>query len=189
MPIDTGNDSSVLDIRPASDGDAYDIVRINVAGWRDAYPGLVPDEVLSAMEVDSRVPRYRERMAQERDFETYVVGDGTALLGYLTCGPYRIDQRRDMLHPDVGEILAIYVDPPAQGRGAGRALMDSSLARLAERGFRQVRLWVLDGNSGACRFYERAGFRLDGSRSSYDVTRSDGRLAALPEVRYARMLS
>lgn len=61
-------------------------------------------------------------------------------------------------HSDHREIHSFYIEPSAQGRGLGRAVLD---AVLAERPDRPVRLEVLK-ESPAARFYERAGFRLTG---------------------------
>ncbi|HEY8610025.1 MAG TPA: GNAT family N-acetyltransferase [Roseomonas sp.] len=63
-----------------------------------------------------------------------------------------------MDHPDHREIHSFYLEPWAQGRGLGRAVLD---AILAERPDRPVRIEVLK-ESPAARFYERAGFRLTG---------------------------
>lgn len=38
--------------------------------------------------------------------------------------------------------------------------METAFAQL--RGYRRIMLWVLRGNERAIRFYERAGFTLDG---------------------------
>ncbi|MBP0446740.1 GNAT family N-acetyltransferase [Roseomonas sp. SSH11] len=67
-------------------------------------------------------------------------------------------------HPDHREIHSFYIEPAAQGRGLGRAVLD---AILAEQPARPVRLEVLK-ESPAARFYERAGFRLT-HESAFDL--------------------
>jgi ribosomal protein S18 acetylase RimI-like enzyme len=176
----------VLTVRAATLDDADDIVRINVHGWQKAYAGIVPADVLDAMEITGRAERYRYRMRHADNFQHLVAADDEKVVGYVCLGNYRLEQDGGALHPYVGEILAIYVDPPHWGTGAGRALLNAALARLAERGFRQVRLWVLAANHQARRFYERAGFTLDGASAGYPVGRPDGSVVDLPEVRYAR---
>jgi ribosomal protein S18 acetylase RimI-like enzyme len=178
----------VVTVRAGTPEDAGEIVRINVRGWQRAYAGIVPDDVLSAMSVDGRAERFAKRIAEPSAFEVLVGVDGEVTVGYVCLGPYRIGQREDTLHREVGEVLAIYVDPPRWGTGAGRALMDAALARLAARGFRSVRLWVLVDNRQARRFYERVGFTADGASARYPVGRADGTVVDLPEVRYARRL-
>ena len=177
----------MVTVRAATLEDAADIVRINVHGWQKAYAGIVPDEVLDAMDPAGRVEHYQRRMSQP-DFEHHVAVDDAVVVGYVTLGPYRIGQYDGIRHRSVGEILAIYVDPPRWGTGAGRTLMHAALARLAGRDFRSVRLWVLAANHQARRFYERAGFAPDGTSAAYPVARPDGSIVDLPEVRYARPL-
>ena len=63
--------------------------------------------------------------------------------------------------PDTGEIFALYVLAAYYGTGLGRRLMDAGLERL--RDCPEVRLWVLQGNARAIRFYEKCGFRPDGA--------------------------
>jgi ribosomal protein S18 acetylase RimI-like enzyme len=178
----------VLTVRAARPEDAGEIVRINVHGWQRAYAGIVPDDVLAGMDIDGRADRFRTRLAEPGAFEVLVAVEGDATVGYVAAGPYRIGQRDDVLHREVGEVVAIYVDPPSWGTGAGRTLMDAALARLAARGFRSVRLWVLVDNRQARRFYERAGFTADGASARYPIGRADGTVVDLPEVRYARRL-
>jgi ribosomal protein S18 acetylase RimI-like enzyme len=178
----------VWTVRAATLDDADDIVRINVHGWQRAYAGIVPDDVLDAMEVTGRAERYRHRMRHPDNFQHLVATDDGRVVGYVCLGNYRLGQDNGAVHRFAGEILAIYVDPPRWGTGAGRALMDAALARLAARGFQQVRLWVLAANHQARRFYERAGFTLDGAAADYPVSRPDGSIVDLPEVRYARPL-
>ncbi len=50
----------------------------------------------------------------------------------------------------------------AWGTGAGRLLMSAFVERLRESGFEDATLWVLDDNPRARRFYEAAGWTLDG---------------------------
>jgi RimJ/RimL family protein N-acetyltransferase len=54
---------------------------------------------------------------------------------------------------------------------------------MRELGFRQVILWVLDGNDRAQRFYEDAGWSADGERRTIEFAGQ-----SLPEVRYAKKL-
>jgi GNAT superfamily N-acetyltransferase len=178
----------VFRVRSATLDDADEIVRVNVDGWRKAYAGIMPDDVLSAMDAENRSERYRQRMSRPSEFETLVATDHDRLVGYVTLGPYRLDQRDELLSHETGEVVAIYVDPPRWGTGAGRLLMAAALHRLAGRGFGLVRLWVLADNHQARRFYERAGFAADGAFAGYPVSRPDGSVIELPELRYARRL-
>jgi ribosomal protein S18 acetylase RimI-like enzyme len=189
--------ADMLILRPAVPADAYEIVRINADGWRRAYAGIVPDDVLAAIDVEQRASRYERRMAEESTHNTIVAVDTVAvdtvavdtrpdaerIVGYVYFGPYRDGETLD---PSVGEVCAIYVDPEDWGSGAGRLLMTGALDRLAARGCAEVRLWVLEANHPARGFYAHLGFQPDGGRSTFPVRRPDGTVVSLAEVRYAR---
>jgi ribosomal protein S18 acetylase RimI-like enzyme len=177
----------VLTVRPATVADAYPVARLHVRTWQWAYAGIVPDETLAALDVEARARRWRENFAGGTAREARVAQDGDRLCGFASFGPYRLAQDRDNQDPRYGEVYAIYVDPQRVGAGAGRALMDAAVARLAERGWREIRLWVLEANLRARRFYERYGFTVDTgpdalAQIAFDRPGADP--VRLPEVRY-----
>jgi GNAT superfamily N-acetyltransferase len=53
-------------------------------------------------------------------------------------------------------VTHLYVEPSAQNRGIGTALLDHAKSLRPDR----LELWVFQKNDGARRFYERHGFRL-----------------------------
>jgi GNAT superfamily N-acetyltransferase len=57
----------------------------------------------------------------------------------------------------------LYVVPERWGHGVGRALHDHVLERLRERGAVRGHLWALEHNERARRFYERLGWRQNGT--------------------------
>ena len=72
--------------------------------------------------------------------------------------------------------------PGAWSTGVGSALMGAALDHLRAQGFRQVTLWVLEGNGRGRTFYERWGFTDDGSRHVEEIG------APVTELRYSRAL-
>ena len=54
------------------------------------------------------------------------------------------------------ELTHLYIDPLAQNRGVGTALLDHAKSLRPER----LELWVFQENGGARRFYEGHGFQL-----------------------------
>lgn len=59
----------------------------------------------------------------------------------------------------VGHTTQICVLPGYQGRGFGRALLESSIGALRHRGFQALSLTVTSGNHPAIALYESMGFR------------------------------
>jgi GNAT superfamily N-acetyltransferase len=62
-----------------------------------------------------------------------------------------------------GDFLrTLYVVPGRWGKGIGSGLHDFALERLRALGRAEAKLWTLEENHGARRFYERRGWRLNG---------------------------
>jgi len=62
-----------------------------------------------------------------------------------------------------GFLEALYVLPEAWGTGLADELHDAAVAELRRQGVEQARLWVLERNGRARRFYERHGWQADGT--------------------------
>jgi GNAT superfamily N-acetyltransferase len=176
---------SGLTLRAARVGDAPALARLHVAAWQWAYAGLMPDDYLAALDPARREAMWTERFATDEGREHVAVAvDGDALVGFTAWGRYRLDDLGPGLVPDaVGEVRALYLAQAHQGRGVGRALMERAVERLAAEAYTEAKLWVLETNARARRFYERQGWAPDGGRLVEDY---DG--LALPELRYGRPL-
>jgi GNAT superfamily N-acetyltransferase len=61
---------------------------------------------------------------------------------------------------DGAQLRFFLVDPKYQGRGAGKALLNTALEWRRERGFRKVFLWTVDHLPQSRQLYEQAGFRV-----------------------------
>lgn len=145
-------------VRDARVDDAAAIAAIQVAGWKIAYRGMVPDKLLAELEVAQREARWREILAGSTSREWVAEEEGT-VRAFLSDGP-----ARDADAPaGAWEIYALYTDPRVWGCGFGRALWAALESRLRETGCREVILWVFEANTRARRFYESLGFVADGA--------------------------
>lgn len=166
-------------IQEAHPDDALDIASVQVATWQAAYGDIVPADYLAALPagLERRAQWWGERVASAdpRD-HTLVATENGKVIGFADIGPSR-DSDADPLQ--VGQLNAIYVLWHAWGRGVGQALMAELLLRLREAPFDSATLWVLEANQRARRYYEAAGWTLDGSVR--DETIGD---VAVREVRY-----
>ncbi len=103
--------------------------------------------------------RYRVLLDPPPRTHTIVAEESATVVGFAMGGSARDSNEG----PDVvGELYAIYVLPASSGLGIGQALMDESLDRLLAEGFTEAILWVLEDNPRTRRFYELAGWHLDG---------------------------
>jgi GNAT superfamily N-acetyltransferase len=144
-------------IRRARPEDAESLAHLHVDVWDDAYTGLMPQGILDDRreKVTERVERWRDILGQERP--TWIAVDDDGLVGFSGVGPAR-DNDVDLEL----ELYSLYVRASYYGTGVGYALFEKAL------GDRAGYLWVLAGNHRAIAFYERQGFRFDGTEDELD---------------------
>lgn len=164
-------------IRAASPSDVDVIASLHLASWRAAYRGIVPDEFLAAITLESRVIRWRKALSSSESplTETLIAVDGDTVQGVSSFGPRRLPESTV-----VGEVYALHIEPAARRRGIGRLLLHDSIRRLEIRRFGGAVLWVLRDNADARHFYEAQGWSTTGEEM---VEERDG--YAIPETRYA----
>jgi len=143
-------------IRPALPGDAAAMADVFIHAWRQAYPGVVPDAVLAALDHDQTARWLTGLIARRAEGNTDVGERSGRVIGFVRYGTMPGEQAS-------GYVFGLYVDPGAAGHGAGRALLRHAEQRLAEGGCETVALHVFEANERARRLYTRAGFVPDGS--------------------------
>ena len=164
-----------LVIRPALASDAEAMADVFIRAWRQAYPGIVPDAVLAALDHDQTARWLAELIARRTEGETDVGELTGRVIGFVRYGTRPAEEAG-------GYVFGLYVDPGAAGHGAGRALLQHAEQRLAADGHGTVALHVFEANERARRLYGRSGFRPDGS------TRVEPEYQAA-EVRLVKVLS
>ena len=156
-------------LEPGDDRTA--LSRIYEESWRWAYRGIVPQDYLDA------IPAGRwAGLFDAPGIHTLVALDGDRYAGTSKFAASRFPE-----YAGEGEIISLYLLPEYTGRGYGRALLEAAAGGLAELGFSDVFLWVLEENRRARRFYEQAGFAFAG-----DVREDEIGGKSLREVRYVR---
>lgn len=165
-------------VREAQRQDAAGVAGVCVRSWQVAYRGLFGDDYLDGLRAEDRMAHYTFGEARPGGPATLVAVVDAALCGFVSTGP-----SPDQDAAGAGQVYALYVDPPAWGRGIGRSLITEARARLSRQGFTEAVLWVHPGNDRAQRFYRADGWQPDGQRRQEDVW---GVLA--DEVRYHRPL-
>jgi GNAT superfamily N-acetyltransferase len=73
------------------------------------------------------------------------------------------------------------VNPESWREGIGSALLDASEARATGNGCSEMSLWTLTENAPAQAFYERHGWRRDGTEQVHPVAKA-------PAIRMHRRL-
>jgi adenylate kinase family enzyme len=175
LAITHRKETEKMRLRPAFQTDAPAISQIHVSAWRAAYAGIVPDAYLNGLTVTKRNTYWSNAIAQGEP-EVVVAEDKAGINGWIAFGASRDDDAKEL----AGEIAAIYIAADSWSQGIGQRLLRHACARLAERGYSTVTLWVLEDNPGAIRFYRAAGLLPDGASKEADMAGK-----SLREVRYA----
>ena len=142
---------SMLSIRPATAADIPAITRIYGHAVRHGTASFeleTPDEA-----------EMMRRMRALRDAGyPYLVAETDAVAGYAYAGAYRA---RPAYRFSVEN--SVYFDPKAQGRGAGKLIMQELIARCEHRGFRQMVAVIGDSaNAGSIAVHRACGFEHTG---------------------------
>jgi GNAT superfamily N-acetyltransferase len=133
-----------LTIRRAGPEDVETALRIQRAASTTAFAHIFPPDRHPFPDDEVR-DEWRATLASD-ETEVHVAEEDGEPVGVVTVG---------------GEFLAqLYVLPGQQGTGVGSALHDLALERLRARGNGRAKLWCLEENVSARRFYERRGWEL-----------------------------
>ena len=137
-----------LEVRPVRPDEYQTVGRLTVAAY-ESLPGEIVggyDRVLAdvASRVDAAV--------------VLVAVDGTDLLGTVTYVPDASSPLAEDLRDGEAGIRMLGVDPAAQGRGVGWALVYACVERARAEGRRGLFLSSTPVMAAAHRLYERAGF-------------------------------
>ena len=162
-------------IRPAKIDDTNRMAEIHVFGWRTAYRGIIADDILFK----------RRNVADSNDWfskaiingteENYVFDDGI-VKGFMNIGKCRDEDK-----PHSFELWGIYVEPLMKNQGIGSQFIKFCEQQAKERGYKEICLWVLEKNMNARKFYEKHGYRTDGTK------KNDERNSVI-DIRYVKNL-
>ena len=133
-------------IREARNDDVETLLAIQRGACVKAFAHIFPPELFPFPD-DAIRDVWRDALA-DADVEAYVAEIDDEPVGSVSIG-------------DVF-MRTLYVVPSHWRDGVGTALHDFALDRLRARGCRTAKLWTLEDNWLARRFYEKRGWTLDG---------------------------
>ena len=135
-------------VRRAVHADADAIRHIGLTTWPVAYAGLVSDEFIT----DGLAQWWSPQVVE------YGIKNGLTLVATDSDGGDELVGMTGLGREDGFWVMwKLYVLPPHQGKGVGKALLDAAIAALPE-GTPELLLDVLVANEQAIGFYRSQGF-------------------------------
>lgn len=161
-----------LSIRESTTDDSEQIAKISVAGWQQAYKGILPDTFLSELDWQPRAEG-RKKFFEDADRKSFVYLVDGKITGFCDFGPARKVMNIAEIDSTCAEIYAIYVLPEYQKAGIGMALFKKAINFLKDSGYNLVFIWSLEDNSSAHKFYAKCGCEMNPSRKSITIDEID----------------
>ena len=162
-------------VRAARAADASGLARVQVASWRSAFAGLVPDAVIAELTSEEAVSQFAERWREaisapptsKHRVHVAVEKPGEPeILGFAAAGPATDE---DLWPGTDGELYELHVMPSVAAEGHDQRLLHAVADTFAEDGFSTGYTWALAGDEARVEFLEAAGWAPDGSRASLDM--------------------
>jgi ribosomal protein S18 acetylase RimI-like enzyme len=162
-------------VRAARAADASGLARVQVASWRSAFAGLVPDAVIAELTSEEAVGQFAERWREaisapptsKHRVHVAVEKPGEPeILGFAAAGPATDE---DLWPGTDGELYELHVMPSVAAEGHDQRLLHAVADTFAEDGFSTGYTWALAGDEARVEFLEAAGWAPDGSRASLDM--------------------
>ncbi len=157
----------MINIRPAEPTEVDQLAQVWFDAWNDAHAQIVPVQLAQLRTFEN----FRERMQKELP-KVRVAGAPGEPVGFCLV-------RGD-------ELYQLFVAATARGTGVAAALMADAESKLSQSGVETAWLACAIGNERAARFYEKCGWRRNGTMTNEAET-SEGTFL-LQVWRYEKVL-
>lgn len=149
-------------VRTARVSDAPAVGLVQAAVWREAYAGMLPQQVLDHFEA-SRFASVWRRSLQEPPSTVHrllVACAGEQVVGFAAIGPADPEPG---VPEGAGEVLVLGVHPEAQHDGHGSRLLNAAADTLRANDRTAILSWLPAEDERARAFAARAGLEADGA--------------------------
>lgn len=138
-----------LEIRRVQNDDWCALRDVRIAALADAPDAFATTHAEALARPDAWWIEWCARSAESGTQAMVLAWDDATPIGM--AGAYRDDDGR-------WNVISMWVDPAARGRGVGRALLERVVGFAREQGAEELVLGVTDGNAAARTLYETYGF-------------------------------
>jgi GNAT superfamily N-acetyltransferase len=167
-PADPGASGADVSVRVAWADDAPAIAAVQVAAWREEYAGVLPPDVLAAMDPDQFAAAWHQALQKPADARNRVLValERNAVRGFAVTQPSP-DPDSDPIAD--GEVAELVVAPDHRGAGHGSRLVHAAVDTLRADRFTLATCWLTVDDDARRRFLTDSGWAPDGAHRSLDL--------------------
>lgn len=153
--------SADVSARLAWPDDATAIVRVQLAAWRQAYAGLVSDE-LDALDPAALAERWGQTISAPKDgrMRVLVALERADVRGFALVHPSYDPDADQVADGEVGEFV---IDAAHQRAGHGSRLLQAAMDTLEADRFTRAVWWVTASDDALRAFVTESGWEADGA--------------------------
>ena len=168
-------------IRAATATDALGIAEVNIQSWRETYPGIMPEKVLTSLSLESCTRNWDKSLATGSCVIVAVVSGEIA--GFVSGGQNRPHDNNEtgLANTCECELATLYLLRSHQKLGIGKAMFEAFVSVMQAIGYHTMAVWVSEQNP-ATGFYRKMGGELI-DRKMYRKADID-----VPEVAYRYLI-
>lgn len=148
--------------------DAAAIAGVQVRAWRHGYAGLLPAEVLEALDAEQFEAAWESSLITPQDARNRVLValERNTVRGFAVTGPAS-DPDLDPIA--VGEVSELTVDPETTRQGHGSRLVQACADTLRADRFATAVVWLTTEDDVRRAFLTGAGWAADGAHRELDL--------------------
>jgi ribosomal protein S18 acetylase RimI-like enzyme len=172
MTTPPGSPTADVSVRVAWADDAEAIAGVQVRAWRRVYAGLLPAEVLEALDPADIAATWAASLTKPEDARNRVLValERNTVRGFAITSPSPDPDSDPVLD---GEVSELTVDPEHTRQGHGSRLLQACADTLRADRFRRAVLWLNSTDDVLRTFLSEAGWAPDGAHRVLDL-RGDG---------------
>jgi GNAT superfamily N-acetyltransferase len=152
--------------------DAPAIAAVQVASWHAEYDGLLPNDVLASLDVETFAAAWRDALTRPADARNRVLValDRNQVRGFAVTGPSPDPDSDSVSDGEIGELL---VDPDHTRAGHGSRLLHACVDTLRADRFTRATIWLRSTDDIRRGFLTAAGWAPDGASRELDLHGDD----------------
>ncbi len=168
MTNSAGGPTADVSVRMGWADDASGIAEVQVKAWRRAYEGLLPPDVLSAMDPADFAAAWHASLDRPRDARNRVLValERNTIRGFAITSPAG-DPDADPVAD--GEISEFTIDPEQTRHGHGSRLVHACADTLRADKFTRAVIWLNSTDDLLRSFLTDAGWAPDGAHRELDL--------------------